>query len=708
VLASQRAQEAALLDQRALGSGGGRLRPDAHRLRAGALHEALEERFGARVRRYAHACGVQPRLARGDGKRVVERAECVHEPDALRVRAAPHAALRDGVHLGSRKRPAGGDFFEKVLVGGINGALQKPALPRRERAREAPEVGYGAGRHLVEGDAELVVEKRVGVEENPEDADGAGQRRRIGHERVGSGGEPVAPGGGVVAHRDDHRLLAGRQGGLAAHRLAGRGRAARRVDPQNHRVGTFVFARFAHRLGESLGADLRGRVAEVEVVRRLAADDPAVGVDDGHAPAARLQARFGARDARVIRQRHVFDLFAGFHSQAVAPCALHLVAVAETVDEARLCGIRGRQDGALLGEVAESAGVAVPPGGDGLEKLRVLRVEHFRKLLAVGSGEVVADERLDGAFVGAGAHDLRLHPQLLKGALVEGDAGDEAVKLEGRLRGGEDAVGGGGQEVPLLPHSEVGGGGDHRLAALLPELLEGLAHLLKRRPRGRDPFQLQPHALHALVGGGLRQRARHVAQVGSRRLVPEGPRERIVGRGLGDGAGELHPQHRPVLDAGRLAAARRERHGENHKKEQKENQTQRDERSERAGSDVGEKTHFPRKGKESRRERASVSPGPLRTALVGKMMRPGVKCRKGGGSCKGAQKIRRPFPAAPRPGQMLKALQTWPEEPLKAPARPSGLVPVLKPRRRGAVCFAALSDIRSASAVRICAASPLL
>ena len=106
-----------------------------------------------------------------------------------------------------------------------------------------------------------------------EHADRAGDRRRVGDDLVGGGRDPVAAGGGDVAHRHDHRLAgSARQLELAPDELGAEDAAAGRIDAQDHRLDVLVVARLADQVGGRQAADGSGR--------RHAVDDLALGDDD--------------------------------------------------------------------------------------------------------------------------------------------------------------------------------------------------------------------------------------------------------------------------------------------------------------------------------------------------------------------------------------------------------------------------------------------
>jgi hypothetical protein len=140
--------------------------------------------------------------------------------------------------------------------------------------RQARVVGVAQPRRGDAGrvDAELG-ERLVGRRQQREDADRAGDRRRVGDDLVGSGRDPVAARRGRVAHRDDDRLAGGaRHLELAPDQLGAEDAAAGRIDAQHERLHVLVVARLLDQVGRRQAAD-RSR-------RRLAVDDLALGDDD--------------------------------------------------------------------------------------------------------------------------------------------------------------------------------------------------------------------------------------------------------------------------------------------------------------------------------------------------------------------------------------------------------------------------------------------
>ena len=83
------------------------------------------------------------------------------------------------------------------------------------------------------GDSELVVQPvQIRLPENH--PDGAGQRRRVGHDRVAGHRHEVAARSRRIRHRDHHRLLLAEQVHLAPDLVAGGDFAARRIDAHHH------------------------------------------------------------------------------------------------------------------------------------------------------------------------------------------------------------------------------------------------------------------------------------------------------------------------------------------------------------------------------------------------------------------------------------------------------------------------------------------
>jgi len=147
---------------------------------------------------------------------------------------------------------------------------------RRRASRKSPRSG------AVEpppGDPDLLLPEPRHREVAAEHADRGGDRRRARHHGVGAAGDPVAAGRGDVPHRDDHRHFLGGLDHLGADDLRGDRAAARRVDPEDHRLGP----RLAHLLE---GPGDRGGTHHVAAEQRhrreaaLAALDAALGDHD--------------------------------------------------------------------------------------------------------------------------------------------------------------------------------------------------------------------------------------------------------------------------------------------------------------------------------------------------------------------------------------------------------------------------------------------
>ena len=100
----------------------------------------------------------------------------------------------------------------------------------------------------------------------------AGDGVGLGEDAVAIGGNPVAAGRRIVAHRDDDRLLGLQRDDFPQEHLGGVGAAAGAVDAQDDGLHVVVLAQFAQLGRETVAADVGG-VA-------VAVDDLAFQVED--------------------------------------------------------------------------------------------------------------------------------------------------------------------------------------------------------------------------------------------------------------------------------------------------------------------------------------------------------------------------------------------------------------------------------------------
>ena len=130
------------------------------------------------------------------------------------------------------------------------------------------------------------------VHEQAEDADRTGDRGRLGENLVAVHRDPVAARRGDIAHRHDDRLVRGLgQLDFAPDQFRRERIAARRVHAQHDRAHAVVLARAADQFGGRFAADRAGRL--------VAAEDLALGHDDGDLR-ARVRQRVRAARARQI------------------------------------------------------------------------------------------------------------------------------------------------------------------------------------------------------------------------------------------------------------------------------------------------------------------------------------------------------------------------------------------------------------------------
>ena len=117
----------------------------------------------------------------------------------------PDAALSHGIDVRFALSPSLGATREEEVVRPFDGALDKEAFVGEHRTREVAQVGEGVRLDHIACNPNLMERARE-VWHYPEDPDGAGQRRRLGHNLVGGARDVVAPRSRIVAHRDDDRL----------------------------------------------------------------------------------------------------------------------------------------------------------------------------------------------------------------------------------------------------------------------------------------------------------------------------------------------------------------------------------------------------------------------------------------------------------------------------------------------------------------------
>ena len=544
--------------------------------------EPLFERLGTRldVARLPRFGFAEPGACGGVGHGGGDTTEGIHQPALFRLLAAPHPPARDRVDLLYAAPARLRDLAGEVAIALVDHRLHDRADARIQRTGEVECAGIFRGADTIGMHAELV-QRAVGGREQAEDADRAGDGRRIGIDAIGIHADPVTAGGGDIAHRNDHRFA-----GLLQRRdfttdlLRCEHFAARRVHPQHHRLHIVVVARAAQQG--------RGRFATHLARRQLAAGDFALGHHHRH-----LRAQVGRRQ-RAVEMLHVglqcdlaepalgglvglaalgqqvLDLLAGLQAidQLLLQCHPCKVAIrtgdlfAHRVDVRRQCS---RIQPARLADVGQHAlPDIVHPVQVGFLRFRRGRIED----VGLGRRLVLAD-----------LEQVHVHAELVLQALAEvlairGQTFQHHPALRHRVE--IDLVRLHGEQVLAL--AVVLAIGDHLLAGGL-HFRDGGGHVAQRGKPARLQFvQMQHHAFDALVGARRIQCAQHVAQADLAAIVAiggtgEGAADRIAAVLLDQAALGFDHQGRALRQRRQLAAAQHRR--QQHEHDQQEQQVER-------------------------------------------------------------------------------------------------------------------------------------
>ena len=508
---------------------------EQHR-RGAALHEAPEQLVERRRLLFDVVDPVRIGLAqlgalRGVGDRILEPAERVDQAAFLALRAGPHPTAADRVDIGHGLVPRLRHASGEIAVALVDHALDH--LPDRgiERAGDVERAGEPGGADAVGVHADLLQRARDG-RDHAEDADGTGDRRRIGVDAVGVHADPVTAGRGQVAHRHHHRLAGVLQADdFAPDLLGGEHLAAGRIHAQHHRLHLVVVARGAQQFRGRFAADAAGRLlAAADLAfghhhrdlrafvhrRERFIDAPQVIVE---ADVAEPAVGIGVGDAAFGQQ--VLDLFLGLEPvdevvrlRVCAEVALRgLDALRQVVD---VGGELLRGDLARLADVGE---VALP---------HVVHPEQVG-FLRFGRGRV-EDVGFGRGLVFADAEQVHVHAELVLQAFAvvlavaaEPFEHDPAHRVEVDLAGLRREL--------VLALVEVLAERDHLLAGSA-QPRDRRRHLARRGVAGEGhAVGAQQHALDALVVLRRVQRAQQVAQLHlAAGLVAHHARERAAGR----------------------------------------------------------------------------------------------------------------------------------------------------------------------------------
>ena len=480
----------------------------------------------------------QAGLAAGERHRRLQPAELVYQPVAGRVRPGPHPSPRDVVHLVDGQPARVGDLAGEVRVDPVEPGVQPRPLLVAERARRGEHVGVAALGHRVDAHPGAL-QQAGGDRLAAEHPDGAGERPRLGHDRVGRHGDVIPAGGGHVRHRHHHRRA--RRAGphhLAPDRVGRHVRAAGAVDPQDDRPGPAVVGGGPQRGGDRVGSH---RPAADRAAPAAAAPDWAGRVDEGDHVLGRV-----GQLARPLGQGAGTLVAAEIEQEGTGPGVLadvgvDLVPVTEGIHQPVVQRLAGQERPAI----DQRPGLAVAD----LEPLRdrvgeLLRDRDREPLhrLPGRPGESALGEPVGGALVFLPLRDLVVQAELVQRVAEEQllDADPGQLEFPGRLK--VDPVERGRQVVRHVPgrgfaerlrpgHGGLAGPG---------ELLHGGPQLLDPGQPDRPPAELDHQRLHPVIGSGPAQPLQHVRQAGPPHREQGG--DGIGGRLLGESLGEVEFQ----------------------------------------------------------------------------------------------------------------------------------------------------------------------
>src|SRR5262245_40233281 len=519
-----------------------RLRPAEQRERRLAALERLEDLLRQRLRRRVldeqHVrVGREPHLLLRREHRLGDAAQTIDEADLYRLRAGPDAAARDLVDGGDVELAALGDAAEEAVVGVLHVVAQHGARLGRERLRREQQIGARAARDRLDPDAELL-EQAGDHGPDHEHADRAGERLGLTHDRVGRARHVVAARRRQVGHRRHHRLplLLDLADGLP-DQIRGERRAAGAVEAEHDRLHLGILRGVAQRLGDRVRRHHRAAVREVALAHHHRAD----AVDD--------RERRGRREADTLWRHLRVDVL--LHLLVRAERRDRVLPGRHVVDQAELDEGLGRARRRVDRELHLLLG-ALPRGGDLADELAFDRVDQRVRLLAVRRRHLRLGVALDRALVLADALVLDVDAELLEQAAVEEVLGREAHEGRVAARRRDHLVRRAREvvrriaEALELEHRE-------RALALLAELLDRLADLLRLGPAELERAHAEHHAVEPRVARGL-------AQLGGERqqrldLLAAEAREEGH-RAVHVAAGQLDHEQRARRDAGRAPAAR--------------------------------------------------------------------------------------------------------------------------------------------------------
>ena len=269
--------------------------------------------------------------------------------------------------------------------------------------------------------------------------------------------------------------------------IAGQGRAAGAVDAQHDGDDLLVVVRFAQRFDDG------GRAQDLPAERiafALAGHDRADGVDDGDLLAAacagdRVAAHHGLHQLEEAHRAGeigvdlllavVLDVDERLGVVRVGQFLAQRIGVRDAIDQTQLLGLGGRDQAAVdhfLGLCNRKRASLY----DRRDHVVVHAVDQRRHVLAHRIAELLARERLGGAFVVADVNEVGLDAEFAEQAFVERGLGVNARQHhDARLRH-DDFIAGAGDEV-------IGRHGRFQLGV---DLLAGLAKAGDRRAQLLD------------------------------------------------------------------------------------------------------------------------------------------------------------------------------------------------------------------------------
>ena len=442
-------------------------------------------------------------------------AEFIDQTQLLGIQTTPDSALRYLVHRLRAHFASLGHQLDESLIGVLDVHLDHllDVIWQRPARIDAGELGGG---DAIGMDTDIF-QRLVDGGKQSEDADGAGDRRRLGHDAVGIGGDPVAPGGGHAAHRDHHRLagcLHGQQFG--ADLLGGKGAAAGAVDAQHQGLDALILGDLAQQTGEGLPADAAGGLVAIL--------DGAGGDNQADAWLVLLGVAVGLTP-QIVAEPDVLITHLVLADAGKFGNRLNLFVVSgQFIDQLLLQGIGG---GVALGGLEPLQQLLLVRvdgiGGDFARLGRILDIglPQLIQPAAVGlarlGGHVIPGVGLDEGLVGADPEYVGGDVEFFQRRLVVEVVQPQPLDHHGTRRIEQDLIGVGGQQILML--DEEVAAGDHRFAAAA-EVIQRPGDLTEFAQVARlQILQLQHDPLDLGIVAGLLDGIDHIADQGLRRWL---------------------------------------------------------------------------------------------------------------------------------------------------------------------------------------------